>query len=88
MFFGLWCLLVGYLIYRATFLPRILGVLLMITGVGWMTYLFPSLARQIFPLIAIASGLGEIPLLVWLLVKGVNAERWKEQARTRQAPSD
>ena len=54
----------------------------------WMTYLFPSLARQIFALIATASGLGEIPLLLWLLVKGVNAERWKEQARTRQAPSD
>ena len=88
VFFGLWCFLVGYLMYRANFLPRILGVLLMITGVGWMTYLVPSLARQIFPLIAIASGLGEIPLLLWLLVKGVNAERWKEQARTQQAPSD
>jgi Domain of unknown function (DUF4386) len=88
VFFGLWCFLVGYLIYRSNFMPPILGVLLMITGVGWMTYLFPSLARQIFPLIATASGLGEIPLLLWLLVKGVNAESWKEQARTRQAPSD
>jgi hypothetical protein len=88
VFFGLWCFLVGYLIYRSNFMPRILGVLLMISGLGWMTQLFPPLARQIFPLIATASALGEIPLMLWLLVKGVNAQRWKEQARTMQPSSD
>ena len=87
VFFGLWCFLVGYLVYRSNFMPRILGVLLMISGLGWMTYLFPPLARQIFPLIAIASALGEIPFMLWLLVKGVNAQRWKEQARTMQPSS-
>lgn len=55
----------------------------MITGSGWMTHLFPPLARQIFPLIATASALGEIPLMLWLLVKGVDAQRWKEQAGER-----
>jgi hypothetical protein len=88
VFFGLWCFLVGYLIYRSNFMPRIFGVLLMITGLGWMTYLFPPLARRIFPLIATASALGEIPLMLWLLVKGVDAQRWKEQAVTQQSPSD
>jgi hypothetical protein len=83
VFFGFWCALTGYLIYRSTFLPRILGVLLMITGLGWATQLSPSFARQIFPLIAAASALGEIPLMLWLLVKGVNVQRWKEQAGTR-----
>jgi len=81
VFFGLWCVLTGYLIFRSTFLPRILGVLLAISGLGWVTYLYPPLAyRLFFPYIAIASALGEIPLELWLIVMGVNAQRWKEQA--------
>lgn len=82
VFFGFWCVLIGYLIYRSTFLPRIFGVLLMVAGLGWMAQLAPTFARQIFPLVATASALGEIPLMLWLLVKGVNAQRWKEQAST------
>jgi Domain of unknown function (DUF4386) len=81
VFFGLWCVLTGYLIFRSTFLPRILGVLLTISGLGFLTYLYPPLAyRLFFPYIAIASALGEIPLELWLIVMGVNARRWKEQA--------
>jgi len=79
VFFGFWCVLIGYLIFRSTFLPRILGVLLAIDGLAWMLYLSPPLANHLFPLIAVASGLAEIPLQLWLLVVGVNAERWKEQ---------
>ena len=79
VFFGLWCILIGALIFRSTFLPRILGVLLVIDGVGWMLYLLPPLAQQLFPLIAVAAGLAEFSLLLWLLVVGCNAERWKEQ---------
>ena len=80
VFFGLWCVLIGYLIFRSTFLPRILGVLLAIDGLGWMLYLSPPLAQHLFPFIAVASGLAEIPLMLWLLIVGVNTERWKEQA--------
>jgi hypothetical protein len=81
VFFGLWCVLIGFLIFRSTFLPRIIGVLLAIAGLGWITYLSPPFAVHLFiPYIAGASALGEIPLLVWLLVVGVNVERWKEQA--------
>jgi hypothetical protein len=81
VFFGLWCVLTGYLIFRSTFLPRILGVLLAISGLGWVTYLYPPLAYHLFmPYIAVASALGEIPLELWLIVMGVNAQRWKEQA--------
>ena len=61
-------------------MPRILGVLLAISGLGWMMYLSPRLATHLFPYIAAASALGEIPLELWLLVKGVNVQRWKEQA--------
>jgi hypothetical protein len=79
--FGLWCLLVGILIFRSTFLPRILGVLLAMAGVGWMMYLFPPVANRLFmPYIAVASAVGEIPLELWLIVMAVNAQRWMEQA--------
>jgi hypothetical protein len=77
---GLWCILTGYLIFKSTFLPRILGVLLMISGVGWVTYLLPPIANRLFAFIAGASALGEIPLEFWLIVMAVNAQRWKEQA--------
>jgi uncharacterized protein DUF4386 len=81
VFFGFWCVLTGYLIFRSTFLPRSLGVLLTISGLGWVTYLSPPLAQHLFfPFIAAASALGEIPLELWLIVMGVNAQRWKEQA--------
>jgi hypothetical protein len=80
VFFGAWCLLIGYLIFRSTFLPRILGVLLAISGLGWVTYLYPPLAHRVYPFIAAASALGEIPLELWLIVMGVNVQRWKEQA--------
>jgi hypothetical protein len=72
--------LIGYLIFRSAFLPRILGVLLAIDGLGWMFYLSPPLAAHLFPLIATAAGFAEIPLELWLIVAGVNAQRWREQA--------
>jgi Domain of unknown function (DUF4386) len=81
VFFGLWCVLTGYLIFRSSFLPRILGVLLAIDGLGWMTYMWPPLGHYLFPAIAVACGLAEIPLQLWLLIFGVNNERWKAQVQ-------
>lgn len=80
VFFGLWCVLTGYLIFRSTFLPRALGVLLVISGLGWLIYLFPPVAYRLFLFIAAASAVGEIPVEFWLMVKGVNVQRWKELA--------
>src|ERR1700733_749911 len=81
VFYGIWCVLTGYLIFKSTFLPRILGVLLAIGGLGYVTFLYPPLATYLFvPYIAAAAALGEIPLELWLIVRGVNGQRWKEQA--------
>jgi hypothetical protein len=80
VFFGLWCVLAGYLIFKSTFLPRILGVLLAIDGLGWMVFVVPPFALHLFPFIAAASALAEIPLQLWLVVMGLNPQRWKDQA--------
>jgi hypothetical protein len=78
VFFGFYCLLIGYLILRSTFLPRILGVLMAIGGLGWLTFLSPLLANYLSPYNLAPGILGEGALTLWLLVKGVNAQRWKD----------
>jgi len=78
-FFGFYFLLIGYLVFRSAFLPRILGVLMMFAGVSMLPLLYPPLASSLRPYRALAL-LGEVSLTLWLLARGVNVERWKEQA--------
>jgi hypothetical protein len=77
-FFGPYCFLIGYLIFRSTFLPRILGVLMALAGVGWLIFLSP-LASQLSTYLQILGFLAEASLMLWLIVKGVNVPRWKQQ---------
>jgi hypothetical protein len=82
VFFGCYCLLLAYLIFRSTFLPRFLSALLAIAGLGWLTYLSPSLGNHLFfPYLMITGLVGEGSLTLWLLVFGVNTRRWNEQSR-------
>jgi len=85
VFFGFYCLLVGFLILRSTFLPRILGALMALSGLTYVVhnlteFLASPLARALDPWVTVLGGLGEGLLMLWLLVMGVNAERWREQA--------
>jgi hypothetical protein len=78
--FGIHSLLIGYLIFNSIFLPRILGILMALAGLGYLIFLWPPLGRYLFfPYILIPGVVGEGSLTQWLLVMGVNVQRWKEQ---------
>lgn len=79
-FFGLYALLKGFLIVRSTFLPRILGALAIVAGLGLLTFVSPTLGHHVFPYVAAISLLAALAQILWLLVIGVNEQRWKEQA--------
>src|SRR5215471_17453722 len=76
VFFGLYCLSIGYLILRSTFLPRTLGVLLLISGIGWLTFVSPELAHRLSPFNMLPGVVGEGALMLWLLIAGVDDRRW------------
>jgi hypothetical protein len=84
VFFGFDCLTMAYLIVHSTFLPRIIGALLAVEGFGYLLnsfllFMAPALQARIFPYFS-ATAVAEVALCLWLLVMGVNAPRWKQQA--------
>ena len=79
-FFGFSTLLNGFLIFRSTFLPRILGILSILGGFGWLTFLYPPLGNQLLPYILVIALIGSISQILWLLIKGVRVEQWKRLA--------
>jgi hypothetical protein len=80
-FFGFSTFLQGYLILKSTFLPRVLGGLSMIAGLGWSTFLYPPLGNQVFLFVLLIGLLGSVSQILWLLIKGVNVEKWHETSR-------
>lgn len=80
IFHGLYCLVIGYLIFRSAFLPRILGLLMAIGGVAWLTDLSIPLTNHLSPYNVIIGFAGEGLFMLWLLVVGVSAQRWHAQA--------
>lgn len=80
--FGCYCLLIGYLILRSTFLPRFLGVLMAIAGLGWLTFASPMLVHRLAPYNVAPGLMGEGALTMWLLAAGVDEQRWRKKAGT------
>jgi len=80
LFFGPYCLLLGYLILRSTFLPWILGALMVLAGLGWLTFLILPPTSHVSRYIEVLGIVAEGLLMLWLLTLGVNPQRWREQA--------
>jgi hypothetical protein len=82
IFFGFECLVVGYLISRSIYLPKVLGILMQIAGLSYLTNSFTLLLspRLTTPVILLPAFIAEMSLCLWLLTKGVNIQEWKKQA--------
>jgi len=84
-FFGFYCLLIGWLIVRSTFVPRAIGVLMIFAGLGWLAFNAPVAASHLQPYIVLPGLIGELSLTLWLLLKGVDEPRWLAQAASKGA---
>jgi Domain of unknown function (DUF4386) len=84
IFFACFFLVAGYLIFKSGFFPKTVGVLYQIAGMsylmnGFVLILAPTFADRIFLLIAGPAFIGEASFCLWLLVKGVNVEKWNRR---------
>lgn len=91
-FFGLVFPIRGYLIARSGFLPRVVGVLVTIAGIGYIAngfamVLAPTIAGTLFMFVAAPILAGEGSLCLWLLVKGVNVEKWRLLGSREEIPT-
>lgn len=90
IFFGFTCLVNGYLIFKSSYLPKLIGILMQVAGVSYLIACFaalfaPALADLISPAILIPALIGESSYCLWLLLKGVNIQKWKETVSVAQA---
>jgi hypothetical protein len=92
LFFGCFCVVIGRVIYKSGFLPKVIGALMQITGLCYLTDSFalilsPAFANRLFPAIVLPAFVGEVSFCLWLLLKGVDVQRWKEQASAAMVSS-
>lgn len=85
IFFGVECLIIGYLVRRSGFFPRWIGTLMQVTGACYLVNSFsmvlaPDLQALLFPAILLPCLLGESAFCLWLLVKGVDVPAWERRA--------
>ena len=85
VFFGFYAILKGYLVIRSTLLPRVLGRLAVLGGIGWLAFLSPPFGERVFSVVALVGIIGSLANIAWLLVVGVNEQRWREQASLAEA---
>ena len=87
IFFGIVCLLEGYLIFKSGYFPKTIGLLMQIAGVCYLTNSFalilaPKLANNLFPLILIPPLIAELSLCLWMIIKGVNLPIWEKKIQS------
>src|SRR5215210_5821837 len=85
LFFGLHLFVLGYLIFRSGYFPRILGILVVLGSLGYLLDSFGNILlpnyEAIFGLVvAVTAIIGELPFFLWLLIRGVNVQKWHERA--------
>lgn len=88
IFFGLWLFPLGLLVLRSGFLPRLLGILLMLGSPGYLVlfvqaFLWPGSERTLWtsPLLVLTH-VSELALMVWLLARGLNLQQWDRRWRS------
>jgi uncharacterized protein DUF4386 len=84
IFFGVVCIINGYLIFKSGYFPKLIGVMMQVAGVCYLLNSFalivaPAFADRLFPLVLIPSFIGELSLCLWLIKKGVNVEKWDKK---------
>jgi len=84
VFFGLYCTLLGYLIFKSGYFPKVLGVLLAIGGLCYLInsfadFMSPAFSAMIPVYILLPPGIAELSLCLWLIVMGVNVPKWEEK---------
>ncbi len=85
IFFGFYCLLLGQLVIRSGFLPKTIGVLLVVAGVGWLLFLL-SIAKPLNSITEVFGVIAEGAFCLWLLIAGVNPRATKKRpGRKRRA---
>jgi hypothetical protein len=85
LFFGFHLLLLGYLVYKSGFWPRILGILLLLASLGYLAQSFghillPQYDDALATIVLVLAVPGELAFTVWLLWKGVDVEQWEKRA--------
>lgn len=85
LFFALHLVLLGWLVYRSGFFPKIPGVLLMLAGIGYFAQSFgviiaPNLSDMLSTVVLVLAIPGELVFALWLLIKGVDEDKWHERA--------
>jgi Domain of unknown function (DUF4386) len=83
--FVLHLVVLGYLVFKSGYFPRVLGVLLILGALGYLTdsignILFPNYEPIFGVVVAVTSIIGELPFFLWLLIKGVNVQKWHDRA--------
>jgi uncharacterized protein DUF4386 len=81
IYFGCECMIVGYLIYRSGYLPKLIGILMVIAGLSYLCntailILAPKYTGMAFPILLALAFPAELSLCLWLLIKGVDLEKW------------